>query len=57
MDKKQSVTAAVVVAHPDDETIWAGGTMLMYPGWRWMVLSLCRASDRDRDPRFEQLTK
>ena len=22
---------AVIVAHPDDETLWAGGTMLMHP--------------------------
>ena len=52
MEKKQSVTAAVVVAHPDDETIWAGGTVLMHLGWRWTVLSLCRATDHDRAPRF-----
>ena len=22
---------AVIVAHPDDETLWAGGLMLMHP--------------------------
>jgi len=52
MEKEQSVRAAVVVAHPDDETIWAGGTVLMHPGWRLTVLSLCRATDHDRAPRF-----
>jgi len=52
MKKKQSVTAAVIVAHPDDETIWAGGTVLMHPDWQWTVISLCRGNDRDRAPRF-----
>ena len=52
MEKKQSVTAALVVAHPDDETIWAGGTILMHPDWWWTVVSLCRGNDRNRAPRF-----
>lgn len=52
MDKKQSVTAALVVAHPDDETLWASGTVLMHQGWQWTVVSLCRGGDRDRAPRF-----
>jgi len=52
MEKRQSVTAAVIVAHPDDETLWAGGTVLMHPDWRWTVISLCRGGDRNRAPRF-----
>jgi len=43
---------AVIVAHPDDETLWAGGVMLMYPESEWMVVTLCRKSDQDRAPRF-----
>jgi len=23
--------ASVIVAHPDDETLWAGGTIMMHP--------------------------
>ncbi len=57
MKKKRSVTAALVVAHPDDETLWAGGTVLMHPDWRWTVASLCRLSDPDRRPRFLHATQ
>ena len=45
-------TAAVIVAHPDDETLWAGGTILTHPGINWVILTLCRKSDPDRAPRF-----
>jgi LmbE family N-acetylglucosaminyl deacetylase len=44
----------VLVAHPDDETLWAGGTILSHPSWNWYIVSLCRASDPDRAPRFYQ---
>lgn len=43
---------AVVVAHPDDETLWAGGAMLMHPESQWTVAALCRKSDPDRAPKF-----
>jgi LmbE family N-acetylglucosaminyl deacetylase len=43
---------ALVVAHPDDETLWAGGTILLHPGWSCFIVALCRASDADRAPRF-----
>ena len=43
---------AVIVAHPDDETLWAGGLMLMHPEVKWTVVTLCRKSDPDRAPKF-----
>jgi len=52
MEKGEYVTAAMIVAHPDDETIWAGGTVLIHPGWHWTIVSLCRGSDTDRAPKF-----
>ncbi len=42
----------VIVAHPDDETLWAGGTILIHPESEWTVVTLCRKSDPDRAPRF-----
>ncbi len=48
---------AVIVAHPDDETLWAGGTILNQMTWRCSIITLCRASDPDRAPRFFQAVK
>jgi LmbE family N-acetylglucosaminyl deacetylase len=36
---------AVVVAHPDDETLWCGGLMIRYPG-DWTVIC-CSTPKRD----------
>ena len=41
-----------IVAHPDDETIWAGGTMLLHPEARWTVVTVCRKSDEERAEKF-----
>ena len=54
MDKDGSKAVAVIVAHPDDETLWAGGTILSHPSWNWHIVTLCRAGDGDRAPRFFQ---
>src|SRR3989338_5806683 len=44
----------VVVAHPDDETIWMGGTLLKNRNnWDYTILSLCRKDDVDRAPKFK----
>jgi LmbE family N-acetylglucosaminyl deacetylase len=43
---------AVIVAHPDDETLWAGGTIFLHPDCNWTVITLCRKSDSDRAPKF-----
>lgn len=45
----------VIVTHPDDETIWVGGTLLRNKkNWNTLVLSLCRKNDRDRAPKFKR---
>jgi LmbE family N-acetylglucosaminyl deacetylase len=50
-------TALVVVAHPDDETLWSGGTILSHPQINWTILTLCRKSDPDRAPKFFKVAK
>jgi LmbE family N-acetylglucosaminyl deacetylase len=49
---KKSKAVAVIVAHPDDETLWTGGTILSHPSWQWFIVCLCRKNDKDRAPRF-----
>jgi LmbE family N-acetylglucosaminyl deacetylase len=50
-------SALVIVAHPDDEILWAGGTILSHPETRWQVTALCRRNDLDRAPRFQNILK
>jgi LmbE family N-acetylglucosaminyl deacetylase len=52
MKLEKSKTVAVIVAHPDDEALWTGGTILSHPEWDLYVISLCRANDTNRAPRF-----
>jgi LmbE family N-acetylglucosaminyl deacetylase len=52
MNKKKEI--AIIVAHPDDETIWAGGTILMRKDSSITILSLCRGSDPDRALKFQK---
>ena len=56
-DLESGRRALVVVAHPDDETLWVGGTIMMHPDWSWRVVSLCRGDDQDRRHRFYDAMK
>ena len=42
------VKAAIVMAHPDDETIWTGGTLLTHKDWRWKLYVVTHNEDDDR---------
>jgi len=48
---------ALIIAHPDDETLWAGGTILSHPSWECFIVCLCRGNDKDRAPRFYEALK
>jgi LmbE family N-acetylglucosaminyl deacetylase len=57
MTRLSTKTIAIIVAHPDDETLWAGGTILSHPSWRWFIVCLCRGNDEERAPRFYRALK
>ena len=45
----------VIIAHPDDELIWMGGTLLRHKkDWNTKVVCLTRESDGDRNPKFKK---
>lgn len=46
--------ALVIVAHPDDETIWMGGMILNSKDIDWTIFCLCRGDDPIRAPRFKK---
>ena len=47
----EKVKALLIVAHPDDETIFCGGTMITYPEWEWTVISM---TNYDRSYEFKE---
>jgi len=47
----------VIVAHPDDETLWVGGTILGHDEWMVYVISICRGDDPDRALKFSAALK
>jgi len=53
----EKAKVVVLVAHPDDETLWAGGTLLMHGEWTTFVGTLCRAGDADRAAKFFSVLK
>ena len=52
---EKGVNVLCIVAHPDDETIWMGGTILKNKDWDWTILSLCRKYDEDRNSKFKMV--
>ena len=52
MDNQTIKSVLIIVAHPDDEILWAGGTILNNPSWDCFIISLCRKNDEDRAPKF-----
>ena len=48
---------AIIVAHPDDETLWAGGTILLHQSWDCFIGCLSRANDQERSANFYNAVK
>jgi LmbE family N-acetylglucosaminyl deacetylase len=57
MARLSTKKVALIVAHPDDETLWAGGTILSHPSWQWFIVCLCRGSDPERATKFKEALK
>ena len=52
MGVEKTKKVAIIVAHPDDETLWAGGTILSHPSWRCFIVCLSRKNDLERATKF-----
>lgn len=47
------VRACIIVAHPDDETVFMGGTILRHRDWDWKIISVTSSiSDKPRGTQF-----
>jgi hypothetical protein len=60
MNKKSKRKILVIVAHPDDETVWMGGTLLKMKekrNFNITLICLCRKNDKDRAPKFQKACK
>lgn len=49
------LNALAIVAHPDDEIIWMGGTIIRNKDWDWTIVSLSRKNDNQRAPLFRKV--
>lgn len=52
MNHKIPKSVVIVVAHPDDETLWTGGTIFSHPLWNVYIVCICRGDDTERAPKF-----
>ncbi|NDP21229.1 MAG: hypothetical protein GZ091_09130 [Paludibacter sp.] len=57
MKTEELKSVAIIVTHPDEETLWAGGTILSHPLWNCFVVCLTKANDPELAPRFYNALK
>ncbi len=57
MEQRKLKKVMLLVAHPDDETLWTGGTILSNPTWQCFIVCLCRKNDAERASRFFKALK
>lgn len=49
---KTQIRAAIFTAHPDDETVWMGGTILSKNNWNWKIFIATHKAQDDRGREF-----
>jgi len=49
--------AAVIIAYPCDETLWAGGTILLNTDCDWTIMSVFSKEGTDRSEKFRKAVK
>lgn len=57
MEKEEKKSVAIIVTHPDEETLWAGGTILSHPEWSFFVVCLSNGNNPELAPRFYNALK
>ena len=57
MQSQNKKSVAIIVAHPDDETLWTGGNIFLHPEWDCFILCLSRCYDENRAPKFYTMLK
>jgi len=55
--KKSRKKALVIAAHPDDESLFIGGTMAEFKRWRWVVLCVTDCDERYNRRRRRELLR
>jgi len=50
-------SVAIIVAHPDDETLWVGGTILRHLSWKFFIVCMSRQYDIERATKFYKALK
>ncbi len=53
-ENTSDINALIVIAHPDDETIFCGGTMLSLPKWNWTIVCVTMKQDTQRPQEFDK---
>lgn len=48
------MNALIIVAHPDDEVIWASGYIQRHKNFQWFAISVCYGNDISRSNGFSQ---
>ena len=53
-DNNSNINALIIIAHPDDETIFCGGVMLSFPKWNWTVVCVTTEQNTLRPQEFNK---